>query len=480
MCKRCLSILTVCTLTVAFWAAFNPGGRVHHAYAAAYTVTKLADTNDGICDSDCSLREAIIAANATPDADLITLPAGSFVIGISGRSENHAARGDFDITAPLTITGAGAEQTIFNAAGLDRVFDVRSTAGEVTITGVQITNGNTDNASGGGIACNEATLALNHVSILHSNAGQASGGGLHAAGCTVTLTDSVITHNTAYQGGGLNAGDGVMKLHRSIVSNNTSLGGGAGIFFNVNAVSLNESVIQANITAQESGGGILMIGATSTLTITSSLIAANQAVNEGGGIYLIGGQFATIENSTVSGNIAGTYGGGIDTRVPTSITHSTIVNNIADSNATNDGRGGGVFAYLSSGQVSTANTIIANNIDRSNTSRPDIACMSSGSVTSLGYNLIEQTTGCTITGNSGDIFGSDPLLAALTDRGGSTQLHALLNGSPAIDAGNPAFTPPPDYDQRGEGFPRVRDGRVDIGAFEFTVWDKFFLPLLAP
>jgi hypothetical protein len=44
--------------------------------------------------------------------------------------------------------------------------------------------------------------------------------------------------------------------------------------------------------------------------------------------------------------------------------------------------------------------------------------------------------------------------------------HALLPGSPAIDAGDPSFAPPPFYDQRGPGFDRVVNGRIDIGSFE--------------
>jgi hypothetical protein len=63
----------------------------------------------------------------------------------------------------------------------------------------------------------------------------------------------------------------------------------------------------------------------------------------------------------------------------------------------------------------------------------------------------------------------DPLLAPLADNGGPTWTHALKAGSPAIDTGDPAFAPPPDTDQRGEGFPRVLNGRLDMGAFETPV-----------
>src|ERR1043166_1545649 len=66
----------------------------------------------------------------------------------------------------------------------------------------------------------------------------------------------------------------------------------------------------------------------------------------------------------------------------------------------------------------------------------------------------------------GDQINTDPLLGPLQNNGGPTQTHGLLPGSPAIDAGDPNFTPPPDYDQRGPGFVRVFNGRIDVGSFE--------------
>jgi hypothetical protein len=58
------------------------------------------------------------------------------------------------------------------------------------------------------------------------------------------------------------------------------------------------------------------------------------------------------------------------------------------------------------------------------------------------------------------------MLGPLQDNGGPTFTHALLTGSPAINAGDPSFTSPPFYDQRGPGYDRVVGGRIDIGAFE--------------
>jgi hypothetical protein len=86
-----------------------------------------------------------------------------------------------------------------------------------------------------------------------------------------------------------------------------------------------------------------------------------------------------------------------------------------------------------------------------------------GTVTSFGNNLSSDDGGGYLNG-PGDLINTDPLLGPLQNNGGPTFTHALLPGSPAIDAGDPNFTPPPSNDQRG--CPRVINGRVDIGSFE--------------
>lgn len=85
-----------------------------------------------------------------------------------------------------------------------------------------------------------------------------------------------------------------------------------------------------------------------------------------------------------------------------------------------------------------------------------------GTVTSHGYNLSSDDGGGYLTA-SGDQINTDPLLGPLQDNGGPTFTHALLPGSPAIDTGDPSFTPPPFYDQRGPDFWRVRNDRIDVG-----------------
>ena len=84
---------------------------------------------------------------------------------------------------------------------------------------------------------------------------------------------------------------------------------------------------------------------------------------------------------------------------------------------------------------------------------------------SFGYNVSSDDGGGYLSG-SGDRINTDPMLGPLQDNGGPTFTHELLPGSPAINAGDPNFVPPPYYDQRGPSFDRVRNGRIDIGSFE--------------
>src|SRR5205814_2506632 len=88
-----------------------------------------------------------------------------------------------------------------------------------------------------------------------------------------------------------------------------------------------------------------------------------------------------------------------------------------------------------------------------------------GTIISHGYNISSDNGGGFLTG-PGDQTNTDPLLGPLQNNGGPTFTHALLPGSPAIEAGDPSFTPPPYYDQRGPVFWRVRNDRIDVGSFE--------------
>ena len=131
------------------------------------------------------------------------------------------------------------------------------------------------------------------------------------------------------------------------------------------------------------------------------------------------------------------------------LANSTITGNSA-------GSGGGIY--------NDASVDISNIILNAGASGENIF-NESGTVTSLGFNLSSDDGGGYLTG-LGDLINTDPLLAPLQDNGDSTFTHALLRGSPAIDAGDPNFNPPPFIDQRASPFVRVFNGRIDIGSFE--------------
>ena len=188
-------------------------------------------------------------------------------------------------------------------------------------------------------------------------------------------------------------------------------------------------------------------------------------MDNGGGIDALG--FASnfplnvnIENSTISGNSAVTNGGGIYAfQTALHVANSTISGNSAVS-------GGGI--YHDANECCDLISDITNTILNAGASGENIV-HTLGLFRSLGYNLSSDDGSGELDG-PGDQINTDPMLGPLQDNGGSTFTHALQDSrtvrSPAIDAGNPSFMPPPNDDQRGFPFVRVFKGRIDIGSFE--------------
>jgi parallel beta-helix repeat protein len=186
------------------------------------------------------------------------------------------------------------------------------------------------------------------------------------------------------------------------------------------------------------------------LTIRSTTINANKGGSEvytgdGGGVFNDNGVLSVI-NSTISGNTCFGNGGGIYGSA--TITNCTISGNNAPLG------GGGIYAGL----LEIGNTIL-----KTGSSGSNILC--SGG-TSHGYNLSDDNGGGILTA-PGDQINTDPMLGPFRNNGGTTFTHTLLAGSPAIDAGDPNFTPPPLSDQRG--YVRIYNGRIDIGAVEAQI-----------
>jgi len=342
------------------------------------------------------------------------------------------------------------------------------------------------NQGAGTLSVSNSTFTNNTVTSTSSTG--LGGGAIYsnttASGVAVTITNSTFTGNmeTGRSGGGagIRNRQGTMEISGSTFANNSALDSG-GAVANSDVMSINNSIFTGNSsTAVNAAVGAGHGGAIANgwqLTITNSLIAGNSAANTGGGIAFINpnsaATFLNVTNTTISGNLAnanaatsGGVGGGIGKSGPgtATVTGSTIVGNRVQSSI-----GGGVF--LDGGTLTLHNSIIANNTA---TSGLDI---SSGTINSLGYNLIRTTTGATISGTTtGNITGVDPLLGPLSYNGGPTRTHALLAGSPAIDAGDP--TTFPATDQRNIARPQDGDGaggaRADIGAYERRLTNEIF------
>src|SRR5947208_5700344 len=135
------------------------------------------------------------------------------------------------------------------------------------------------------------------------------------------------------------------------------------------------------------------------------------------------------------------------------IANSTLSDNSASI-------GGGI---LVAGPLEIGNTILNRGDSGAN-----IDSFGEVTVNSVGYNLSSDDGSGHLTG-PGDQINTAPVLGPLQNNGGPTFTHSLLPGSPAIDMGDPTFTPPPFFDQRGPGFDRVSGSGIDIGSFEVQV-----------
>ncbi|MCH8923387.1 MAG: right-handed parallel beta-helix repeat-containing protein, partial [Planctomycetes bacterium] len=444
---------------------------------AVFTVTNLNDAGAG------SLRQAILDANRRDGRDTIEFDA--------------AAVGTIDLTTgslfifdDLTINGPGADRLTIDANDQSKVFEIGYSDYyyNVDFTRLTITGGFAERIGrpsandGDGAAIN----AYGHVtvtdSIITGNNAEGRGGGIYGFG--VTVTNSTISGNRAAFGGGIYS-FGVVTVTGSTISGNTAVyrdmddvGNGGGIFA-YNDVRVTNSTISDN-TAGEDGGGIFAYEWPSsvTVTVTNSTISGNTAGGGGGGIFARNrtsyegpnttAVTVTVTNSTISGNTAGGGGGGVsantseDNSVDVTVINSTISRNTA-------GGAGGISVSARTGNVALT---VNESILSGNTTVGQVPQDVGENVDSFraNHSLIGRAASAQVTTGSGNISEDNPQLGPLADNGGPTETHALLPGSPAIDAGDPDAVAGengvPLFDQRGAPFARVVNGRIDIGAYE--------------
>lgn len=342
------------------------------AGATTITVDSTADDFDQGDNGNCTLREAILAANtndpvdgcaagqAAPVVDLIQVPAGTYLLTVGPRGDDAGQRGDLDLNDDVEVRGAGAQATIIDADQLDRLFHV---AGGVIATIADLTarDGDAGSSNGGGIE-NDGELTLVSV-VLRDSFAQGPGGGIR--------------------------NNGLLTIRRSLLTGNST---------------------------DDHGGGIDNHG---TAVLENSTFSGNNGGNLGGGLYNLGGESMTLVHCTVRDNVAGAGQG---------------LHNAGDLTASNS-----LFVGPCDGNVNTSG----------------------------GGNL--ESPGNTCGLGSGDQFGvANPRLGVLALNGGSTPTHALLSGSPAIDAA--ASGPCLTVDQRGMPRPIDGDGDdvadCDAGAYE--------------
>ncbi|MCB1767197.1 MAG: DUF642 domain-containing protein [Candidatus Competibacteraceae bacterium] len=439
--------------------------------ANTFTVTTLSNSGPG------SLRQAILDANA----DLVTIHTITFKSGLTGTIT--LTSGEIEIIGRMTITGPGAGLLAVSGNNASRVFNVSSlgatisgltikegksyydgggiyNAGYLTLNQVTVSD-NTATHSGGGIF-STGSLTLTDVTVSDNTAddgaggGNGAGGGISLYGGTATLTDSVVKNNQAYSGGGISLSEGTATLTDSIVKSNQAYSGG-GIYLSKGTATLTNTTIDGNQTSGGDGGGILC--SYNTLIITNSTLSNNSSPSIGGGIVVSIGT-ATITNSTLSGNVAHNSGGGIYVHLSyVTVTNSTLTANLATQ------QGGGIYSYAG---LTLHNSIVAGNTALNG---PEVYGDSSTESTSnlFGENGVSGVQGLTPSATEVIAGPLSSVIGPLADNGGPTQTHALVAGSPALDAGNNGLIPSGvTTDQRGDGFPRIVGGTVDIGAVEGT------------
>jgi CSLREA domain-containing protein len=481
--------------------------------AGAATLTVTTTTDELNTDGDCSLREAVRAANlddpvdACPTGagtDLIDVPAGNYLFattGTSGANEDAALTGDLDLTSSMTIAGAGAGATVIDGndeafpmfIGTDRVFDVLEPVGqpepEVTLTGMTVRDGRTS-AGGGGIQARSGTrVDLSNLVVTSNIAPTGGGGGLWVERSAVTATSTQITDNDAATGGaGIVNNRSQLTISSSTISGNgerEASGGepqtiwGGGIF-SIGPTAVIESTVSANEAVD--GAGIYHESPDDPGDTPADLVVERSTIGpsnragtngpddgDGDGILVTGIQGgAAVTASTISGNGGATTdggrGGGIYAQRPVTLRDVTFHFNGASSG----GGGGHVFAG-DGGAVSFRNTLVS-----ADGGGGSCETTGTGTLTSQGENQ-EYFGGsfpkCNFN-QPGDENIPDLLqpseFGPLADNGGPTATHALFPGARPVDAGGGCLSP----DQRGIG--RPQRGICDVGAFELdTVPDTF-------
>jgi hypothetical protein len=427
--------------------------------ASDFVVDSTADApdmvpGDGWCQTEsgeCTIRAAVMEAEALPGLDRIEVPSGVYTLTLAASDplEEDPSMGDLDLTDHLEIVGAGAESTIIDASlANDRVIALKGLRydpdpPQLVLTGLTLTGGRTT-MNGGCVDITGRAALFGNDMVFTDCASGGSGGGISFRGylpnTRIELTDSFVTDNTGNIGGGIYI-NGHLVLTRTVIARNEviapdyprSIQSGGGIYLASGTLTAVDSAISDNVAGRR-GGGLTV--SQSKVVLDRCAVSGNRALDipqnadtwagTGGGIWMDRGDL-TVVNSTISGNSAEHKGGGAFIWRPhvVEFAHSTISQNNNSSSLA----GAGIRCEsCSGGGARFRGTIISGNAADGISSDCDNF---GSSLLSLGFNL-DSDGSCAFTDPT-DLPSVDPMLAPLADNGGVGPTHGLMPGSPALD-----------------------------------------------
>lgn len=414
--------------------AHMPAARRHAGSSAPAATLPVRNCDD---DGDGSLRATVAAAADGDTIDLgglacstITLTTGAIEIDLDN----------------LAFQGPGRGSLALDGNALDRVF-IHPYGGTLSLRGMTVRNGRNRatgfHVAGGGCIASAGYLELVDVTMSGCYAGGegAYGGALYAY--SLTLSNSTLSGNVAngvHEDAGTAAFGGAAFVYRMQLIDSTITGNRAehhvhpgrpsydiaGGIVAVTGGSISGSTIDSNVSQGRAGG----IAVFNPLEVSNSTVSGNAAESDiAGGLFLRWPSTLRLHNSTVTANHSALDGGGVWLNAAGSDFRSSIVSGNSSDVGNRDNRYGAAMPFAIDG----------------------------------GSNLIGSSSP-TVT-LPADVLTGDPRLRPLAQNGGPSRTHALLDDSPAIDAGS--NDDGLAFDQRGPAFVRTYGSAPDIGAFEF-------------
>ncbi|MFN7953040.1 MAG: MopE-related protein [bacterium] len=429
---------------------------VRSAVAATIVVTSTADDLASGPNGDCTLREAVLAANgdvavdacpAGSGADVIEIPAGTYTLTLAGAGEDGGLTGDLDVTGDLVIAGAGRASTVIRAGvpgwvSVDRAIHVHGVGSveirDLTVRDSGVTTGTV--GPGGGILNDGASLTVRRAALVSNfcsatvwwEASSDAGGGLAQTAGSLLLTESTVDQNLCTRGGGIGILGGTFTIEHSVLRRNVASPAGGGLLLAAAVTgTIDHSAVVQNAARASDGPGSFWPG------------------GQGGGVFNAGG--LTITNSTVAGNaVTSGYpdtsaGDGIYNAGTLTLAYATVARNGFPTPF------GGAPAYRAIENLGEAATTTMHG------TLIHEHCVGTGFV-STGFNLEPHAT-CNLD-DSSDLSNATAAVGATPQPWLGTYVLPLLAGSAALESAGDDPTCPAD-DQAGTPRPLDGDGTGD-------------------